>query len=99
MNFFSIILSQIMSEKTQSMESLQEEITKYTFKVSQSCNKVQIKEAFKKRYGQVPNSVNIINVKNRKNKFKNKFSSFYSYKKAIVTFRGKVKFALDEKKQ
>ena len=96
MKFFDIIKSQVVTEKSQAIESIGN-ITKYTFKILPHYNKVQVKEAFKQRFNHIPDKVNIINVKHKKKKFKNRYVSFVKYKKAIVTFNTEVNFALDEK--
>lgn len=73
-----------ISEKTLQIS----EKTKYiTFKVSNFSNKQNIKNAIEKIFKVKVMSINIINVKGKKKKFKNTIGKRPNYKKAMIKLK------------
>lgn len=81
-----VVLEPILTEKAL---RLQETDNQYIFRVHQTVNKIQIKEAIAKRFSVVVKDVRVINVKGKpRQRFTRtgRVSGFTSsYKKAIVT--------------
>ncbi|MCC5814092.1 MAG: 50S ribosomal protein L23 [Leptospira sp.] len=97
-----VIISPLITEKSQDLETIFERIeakrkssrrksndkkvTKYTFKVHPDANKIQVKEAIKKIYNAEPDSVNIQVYRGKIKKFRYVPAPKAHWKKAIVTF-------------
>lgn len=60
---------------------------KYHFKFDANCNKKEIASLIKKAFGVEVESVNIINTKPKKKRFKGVEGERSSYKKAIITLK------------
>lgn len=90
MNLETVILSPIVTEKSQGLqsigESLGKRLTKYSFYVHPNANKVLVKQAMKHMYGIMPDSVNISVMRGKQKRFRNMPSVRPHRKKAIVTF-------------
>jgi len=89
-NLENVILSPVVTEKSQDLQSIGERLgkrtVKYTFKVHPEANKTLIKQALKKMYNVVPSAVNIAVFRGKMKKFRNMPSQRPHYKKAVVTF-------------
>ncbi|MBI2109097.1 MAG: 50S ribosomal protein L23 [Parcubacteria group bacterium] len=78
--FSHIIIRPRITEKA----SAQSGGNSYTFEVSKSANKIQIKNAIQEVYGVEPIKVNVINAKPKAKMVRNIWGKTASYKKAIV---------------
>ena len=78
---FDIIQGPIITEKTM---ALKENFNKYTFKVAQSANKVEIKNAIEQIFKVKVESVNTINVLPKRKRVGKYEGYTAAYKKAIV---------------
>jgi len=89
-NLENVILSPVVTEKSQELQSIGERLgkrtVKYTFKVHPDANKTLIKQALKKMYNVVPSAVNVAVFRGKMKKFRNMPSQRSHYKKAVVTF-------------
>lgn len=83
MNYLDIILAPIITEKTAYMEPE----GKYAFKVVESANKVQIKQAIEKKFNVKVIAVNITNSHPKKKRVGKYTGMTSKYKKAIVTLK------------
>ncbi|MDD4476721.1 MAG: 50S ribosomal protein L23 [Patescibacteria group bacterium] len=77
---YKILLYPLVTEKA----AIAESVNKYTFVVSRSANKKQIKKAMNDVYGVVPESVNTVNIDGRVLKSRGIPGRRSDYKKAIV---------------
>ncbi|MDD4011401.1 MAG: 50S ribosomal protein L23 [Sphaerochaetaceae bacterium] len=89
MNANQVIISPILSEKSNIVRSLDEK--KYTFKVDPRANKIQIVAAVESLYKVTVLSCNVINVKGKTKFSRGKGGSIPgdtgSWKKAVVTVK------------
>ncbi|MBI2448065.1 50S ribosomal protein L23 [Candidatus Microgenomates bacterium] len=92
----SLILYPVVTEKAAGGE----ESGRYTFKVAQSANKIEVKKAVEKIFGTKVINVRILNTQSKiKNRGRNK-GIVSGYKKAIVTLeKGKTIKIREEKKE
>jgi large subunit ribosomal protein L23 len=79
----NIIISPVVSEDAMNKEAQ----SKYVFKVSESSNKSEIKEALEARFKITVEKVNIIKYKTRAHKFRYRKGQKKGFKKAIVTVK------------
>ncbi|TGL37167.1 50S ribosomal protein L23 [Leptospira perdikensis] len=90
MNLENVILSPVVTEKSQDLQSIGERMgkrtVKYTFKVHPDANKTLIKQALKQMYNVVPTNVNVAVYRGKMKRFRNMPSPRPHYKKAVVTF-------------
>ncbi|MFA5175091.1 MAG: 50S ribosomal protein L23 [Patescibacteria group bacterium] len=77
---YKILLYPLVTEKA----AIAESVNKYTFVVSRSANKKQIKKAINDVYGVIPESVNTANIDGRVLKSRGIPGRRSDYKKAIV---------------
>ena len=82
-SYLDIILAPIITEKTAGMEPE----SKYAFKVSNSANKTEIKQAIEKKFNVKVMAVNITNSHPKKNRVCKYTGMTSKYKKAIVTLK------------
>lgn len=93
MNLQDVILTPIVTEKSQDLETIGANskkgtrMVKYTVKVHIDANKTLIKEAFKKIFKVTPSSVNVQVYRGKIKRFRNMPAPRSHWKKAIVTFR------------
>lgn len=91
MNLNEVILSPIVTEKSQDLETIGEKAgkrtVKYTVEIHPRANKTLVKEAFRKIYNVVPSSVNIQVYRGKVKRFRHLPAPKAHWKKAIVTFR------------
>lgn len=83
MNYLDIILAPIITEKTAGMEPE----SKYAFKVANSANKTEIKQAIEKKFNVKVMAVNISNSHPKKKRVGKYTGMTSKYKKAIVTLK------------
>lgn len=85
MNAYKIIVRPIITEKNTRLN----EISKYTFEVTEESNKIEIKKAIEEIFGVQVKSVHIINVRGKLKKRRTRQGVTQGYtkdlKKAIVT--------------
>ena len=81
-NAYDVISTPIVTEKT--MKLMQEE-NKYTVKVANDANKIQIKEAFEAIFGVKVLKVNTVNVRAKAKRVGRYTGTVSGYKKAIIT--------------
>ncbi|MBM9547050.1 MULTISPECIES: 50S ribosomal protein L23 [Leptospira] len=90
MNLENVILSPVVTEKSQDLQTIGERMgkrtVKYTFKVHPDANKTLIKQALKQMYNVVPTNVNVAVYRGKMKRFRNMPSPRPHYKKAVVTF-------------
>ncbi|EMY61130.1 50S ribosomal protein L23 [Leptospira bourretii] len=90
MNLENVILSPVVTEKSQDLQTIGERMgkrtVKYTFKVHPDANKTLIKQALKQMYNVVPTAVNVAVYRGKMKRFRNMPSPRPHYKKAVVTF-------------
>ena len=82
-NYLDIILAPIITEKTAGMEPE----SKYAFKVANSANKTEIKQAIEKKFNVKVMAVNITNSHPKKKRVGKYTGMTSKYKKAIVTLK------------
>ncbi|EMF82787.1 ribosomal protein L23 [Leptospira weilii serovar Topaz str. LT2116] len=93
MNLQDVILTPVVTEKSQDLETIGANskkgtrMVKYTVKVHIDANKTLIKEAFKKIFKIAPSSVNIQVYRGKIKRFRNLPAPRPHWKKAVVTFR------------
>ena len=87
MNYESILIEPVLSEKTNMMR----EEGKYVFKVDQRATKIQIMEAVRKLYNVHPVSCNVMVVGGKPKRLRSRPGYTSSWKKAII------KLSKDEK--
>ena len=80
-SYLDIILAPIITEKTAGMEPE----SKYAFKVANSANKTEIKQAIEKKFNVKVMAVNITNSHPKKKRVGKYTGMTSKYKKAIVT--------------
>lgn len=85
--FQDIVLAPVITEKT--MAAIADK--KYTFKVADDANKIEIKEAVEKLFGVQVAKVNTISVRGRNRRMGRYTGTTPSWKKAIVTLTEKSK--------
>ncbi len=87
MKTLSPIIGSMVTEKS----SMAQSIGKYTFVVSKDATKIDIKNAIKKLYGADVASVNIMVTPKKIRVLKGKYdwNKRPSYKKAVITLKGK----------
>ena len=78
--FEDVLIEPILSEKA----TILREQNKYTFKVSPSASKIQIKEAVRKLFNVTVEDCTIINVSGKIKRLRGRPGRTSSYKKAIV---------------
>ncbi len=83
MNAYDVILKPVMSEKA--YDGIAEK--RYTFKVSKSANKIEIKQAVEQIFGVSVEKVNTVNVRGRLKKQGRTQGYTAKYKKAVVTLK------------
>lgn len=76
-----ILVKPLVTEKAAVSQSL----NKYSFLVSRSANKNQIKQAVKEKYGVKPVAVNVVNVQGKSMRFGRAAGCRSDYRKAVVT--------------
>jgi large subunit ribosomal protein L23 len=81
LNLYDIIKKPLLTEKSNSLESL----GKYIFIVSPESNKAQIKKAIGQIFKVEVKGVNIINIHGKTKVFKGRKGKRSSFKKAIIT--------------
>ncbi|MCB1178389.1 MAG: 50S ribosomal protein L23 [Leptospiraceae bacterium] len=90
MNLDSVLLTPLVTEKSQVLQEIGQQLgkrtVKYTFKVHPDANKSLVKQAIEKIYNVKPSSVNIMVYRGKLKKFRNLPSRRPHWKKAIVTF-------------
>ncbi len=77
----SVLIAPLLSEKT----TLQETMGQYTFLITNSATKVDVKKAVTLLYGVKPVRVNIVHMDGKRVRFGKRFGQRANYKKAIVT--------------
>ena len=82
-NYLDIIIAPIITEKTAGMEPE----SKYAFKVANSANKTEIKQAIEKKFNVKVMAVNITNSHPKKKRVGKYTGMTSKYKKAIVTIK------------
>ena len=82
-SYLDIILAPIITEKTADMESE----SKYAFKVANSANKTEIKQAIEKKFNVKVMAVNVTNSHPKKKRVGKYTGMTSKYKKAIVTLK------------
>lgn len=92
MNYESILVEPVLSEKTNNMR----EGGKYVFKVDARATKLDIKEAVRRLFKVTPASCNIMNVAGKPKKLRYRTGLTPTWKKAIVTLAKGEKIALFE---
>ena len=80
-SYLDIILAPIITEKTAGMEPE----SKYAFKVANSANKTEIKQAIEKKFNVKVEKINISNSHPKKKRVGKYTGMTNKYKKAIVT--------------
>ena len=80
MTFEDVLIEPILSEKA----TLLREQNKYTFRVSPSASKIQIKEAVRRLFNVKVEDCTIVNVRGKERRLRGKVGRTSSYKKAIV---------------
>lgn len=76
-----VLLGQYTTEKSVRVAENHKHVV---FKVSKDANKIEVKSAIEKLFEVVVKSVNIVNVKGKTKRFKQKLGSRKSWKKAYV---------------
>ena len=76
-----VLVKPIVTEKAAVAESL----NKYSFLVSRSANKYQIKQAILEQYGIKPKNVNVVNTEGKRVRFGRTSGRHSDYRKAVVT--------------
>lgn len=75
MNLENVILSPVVTEKSQDLQTIGERMgkrtVKYTFKVHPDANKTLIKQALKQMYNVVPTAVNVAVYRGKMKRFRN----------------------------
>ena len=89
---YKILVRPLVTEKSAVMESL----NKYSFIVSHSATKTQVKQAVAEAYGVRPATVNIMNVEGRSVRFGHGYGRRSDYKKAVVTLATGQSIAIHE---
>ena len=82
-SYLDIILAPIITEKTAGMEPE----SKYAFKVANSANKTEIKQAIEKKFNVKVMAVNITNSHPKKKRVGKYTGMTSKYKKAVVTLK------------
>ena len=82
-SYLDIILAPIITEKTAGMEPE----SKYAFKVANSANKTEIKQAIEKKFNVKVEKINISNSHPKKKRVGKYTGMTSKYKKAIVTLK------------
>ena len=82
-NYLDIIIAPVITEKTAGMEPE----SKYAFKVANSANKTEIKQAIEKKFNVKVMAVNITNSHPKKKRVGKYTGMTSKYKKAIVTLK------------
>jgi large subunit ribosomal protein L23 len=88
---YDIIRSVYVSEKVTALN----ECNKYVFCISQSATKLDLKRTIEFLYDVKVLSINVMNTKGKKKRFKGTLGVRSSFKKAIVTFGQNVNFDLN----
>ena len=78
---FRILVKPLITEKS----AIAEHGNKYSFVVTKSANKNQIKIAIEEIYGVKPSQVNVANIEGRRIRFGRTMGKRNDYKKAIIT--------------
>ena len=82
-NYLDIIIAPVITEKTAGMELE----SKYAFKVANSANKTEIKQAIEKKFNVKVMAVNITNSHPKKKRAGKYAGMTSNYKKAVVTLK------------
>ena len=82
-SYLDIILAPIITEKTAGMEPE----SKYAFKVANSANKTEIKQAIEKKFNVKVMAVNVTNSHPKKKRVGKYTGMTSKYKKAVVTLK------------
>ena len=82
-DYTDIIIAPVVTEKS----AANAEKNVYTFKVKNSANKIEIKNAFEKLFGVKVESINTLNTKTKKKRVGRYTGTTKAYKKAIVTLK------------
>ena len=90
---YTILKGQYTSEKS---TKIREESNSIVFRVLKDANKQQIKHAIETLFNVKVLSINTINVKAKKIKFKNTFGKTSSFKKAIIKLKKGYNINLDD---
>src|SRR4051812_46136639 len=88
-SLFGVIVAPVYTEKA---TRLAEDSNKKVFKVRMDADKAQVKEALEKLFSVEVKAVNMLRVPGKRRVFKGRRGQRSDYKKAIVTFAGKVDF-------
>ncbi|MBU0937289.1 MAG: 50S ribosomal protein L23 [Spirochaetes bacterium] len=80
MQYESILIEPVLSEKTNAMR----EQGQYVFRVDPRANKTQVKEAVRRLFDVHPVSCSIVNVKGKPKRLRNRAGYTSDWKKAIV---------------
>lgn len=88
-----ILIKPVVTEKATASELLR----KYTFRVSPSANKIEIKKAIQKLYKVTPTKINIIRVKGKTVRYGKTSGRTKNWKKATVTLKEGEKIDLSKK--
>jgi len=85
MNLHDVLISPMMTEKTESLKNPSMNVSRYTLKVRTDSNKELIRQALHKIYRVDAVKINIINVRGKNKRFRQDSFRAPSWKKAIVT--------------
>lgn len=89
-DYTDVIIAPVVTEKS----AANAEKNVYTFKVKNSANKIEIKNAVEKLFGVKVESVNTLNTKSKKKRVGRYVGTTKTYKKAIVTLKENEKINL-----
>ncbi|MDR3302638.1 MAG: 50S ribosomal protein L23 [Spirochaetaceae bacterium] len=92
MNYESILIEPVLSEKTNTLR----EQGKYVFKVDARANKLDIKEAVRRLFSVHPTDCNILNVAGKPKRLRSRKGWTATWKKAVVTLPKGEKIAIFE---
>lgn len=87
-----IIIEPVVTEKTNVLR----ERHQYTFKVDARANKFQIMEAVAKQFGVHPRKCNVVTVRPKPKRLRNRAGLTSSWKKAIITLPPEEKIGIFE---
>lgn len=85
MNLNDVIISPVVTEKTEELKHRNASAQVHTFKVQKRANKELVKQALYKIYGVKVDQVRVLNVPSRLKRFRMDYSRVPGWKKAIVT--------------
>ena len=85
MNLHDVIISPMITEKTESIKNPSVNVNRYTVKVRTDANKELIRQALHKIYNVDAVKINIINVRGKNKRFRQDYFRSPTWKKAMVT--------------